>query len=198
MWKRIVSSILSSSTRNNLNNRNSASSETLRGELESLQSLVPESSNVGERVRFFEEAIASTVQLPGPTPVHLPSIAQRLANATPEEIVLAVDLSDIIPETDSLVDTTGVSGTPGSPVLDLTERIEMSRILTTDEVTIEDVPDESDAENEAETEQLRGEGDKSRFSKERFINSQERDRTAYSQVRGGDFESTSLRNVSGR
>ncbi len=185
MWKRIVSSILSSSTRNNLNNRNSASSETLRGDSESLQSLVPESSNVGERVHFFEEAIASTVQLPGHTPVHSPSIAQQLAGVAPEEIVIEVDPRDIIPETDSLVNTTGVSGTPGSPVLDLTGRIEMSRVITTEEITIEDVPDESDAEIEAETEQLRGEADNSRFSKERSINSQERDRTAYSQGGGG-------------
>ena len=96
MWKRIVSSILSSSTPNNLNNRNSASSETLRGESESLQSLVSESSNVGERVHFFEEAIASRVQLPVHTPVRSPSITQRLANATPEEIVLEVDPRDII------------------------------------------------------------------------------------------------------
>ena len=181
MWKKIVSCILSSSTRNNLNNRNSVSSETLRGESESLLSLVPEGSNVGERVRFFEEAIALTVQLPGHTPVHSPSITQRLAKATPEEIVLEVDPRDIISETDSLVNTTGVSGTPGSPVLDLTGRIEMSRVLTTEEITIEDVPDESDAEIEGETEQLRGEADNSRFSKERSINSQEGDGTANSQ-----------------
>ena len=59
---------------------------------------------MGELVRFFEEAIASTVQPPRPDLVRLPSVADRIAGVTPEQIVIEIDPADILSNSVSSVE----------------------------------------------------------------------------------------------
>ena len=140
---------------------------------------------MNERVRFFKEAIASTVQPPRTEPVRSPSITDRLAGVTPEQIVIEVDPSNILANSVSSVDV------PGSPILNLTEQIEMSRVLVED-VIMEDVPDDDDAGNvNDDLEQLRGNASNGNMSRNRLEErSQERDRTTRSQDGGGNLEIT--------